>query len=392
MSTSLQGYSIFGYGEMITDRYRLDPYVQALKAAIKPDAVVLDIGTGTGFFAVLACQFGAKKVYAIEPDTAICVARQVAIDNQCADKIEFIQALSTQVDLPERVDVIISDLRGVVPLYQHHLAAISDARQRFLAPSGIQIPQQDTIWVTLISDPDYYQQKYLSPWVDAPYGCNLTANRQFVTNLWHKHRLYPEQFLVAPQVWTTLDYTIANESNVKTTLNWIVDRSGTVHGIGMWFDTVLAEGVGFSNAPDKPECIYGNAFLPLSAPVDLALGDRVSITLHANLVGDDYIWSWQTQILTGDEPHHIKASFQQSTFFGVPRSLQTLPKRLDTYIPHLSESAKIDNLILNLMAETKPLGDIAHRLAQQFPQRFLSWQKALTYVSEMSQRYCECVD
>ena len=387
MSTSLQGYSIFVYGEMITDRYRLEPYVQALKAAIKPDAVVLDIGTGTGFFAVLACQFGAKKVYAIEPDASICVARQVAIDNHCADKIEFIQALSTQVDLPERVDVIISDLRGVVPLYQHHLAAISDARTRFLAPSGIQIPHQDTIWVTLISDPDYYQQKYLSPWVDAPHGCNLTANRQFVTNTWHKHRLKPEQFLVAPQVWTTLDYTTANESNVKTTMNWTVDRSATVHGIGMWFDTVLAQGIGFSNAPDKPECIYGNAFLPLSAPVDLVPGDRVAVTLHANLVGDDYIWSWQTQVTTGDDPPHLKANFQQSSFFGVPRSPQTLHKYADSYIPNLNESAKIDGMAIDLLLAGKSLGEIAQDLSQQFPDRFSSAKKALSYAADLAQKY-----
>jgi type I protein arginine methyltransferase len=387
MSNSIQGYSIFGYGNMIVDRYRLDPYVQALKATIKPGAVVLEIGTGTGFFAVIACQFGAKKVYAIEPDDAISVARQVAIDNHCADRIEFIQAISTQIDLPERVDVIISDLRGVVPLFQHHIGSISDARARFLAPGGVQIPQQDRIWATLINDPDYYKQKYLSPWEDAPYGCILSANRQFVTNTWQKHRLKPEQLLVEPQVWTTLDYTTAIESNVKATMTWKVDRSGTVHGIGMWFDTVLAEGIGFSNAPDRPECIYGNAFLPLSAPVDLVPGDRVSVTLQANLIGDDYIWSWQTKVTTGADPCQIKADFQQSTFFSIPRSLQTLQARSDSYIPSINESGKIDLILLNWMDANKSLGEIAKHLNLQFPHRFSTVTKALNYAADLAQKY-----
>ncbi len=292
MSNTIHGYSLSSYGDMIVDR-RIDPYVQALKAAIKPGDIVLDIVTGTGFFAVLACKFGARKVYAIEPDDAIIVAKQVAIDNGCADKIEFIQGISTEIDLPERADVIISDLRGALPLFQHHISSICDARQRLLAPHGIQIPQQDTLWATLISAPEYYQSKYHSPWEDAPYSCNLSANRPFVTNTWQKHRLQPEQLLVAPQIWTTLDYTKITEPNVKSTLNWTLDRSATVHGIGAWFDANLFEEIGFSNAPGQPEYIYSNAFFPLSHPVDLEPGDRVAITLQANLVGDDYIWSWR---------------------------------------------------------------------------------------------------
>jgi type I protein arginine methyltransferase len=388
MSNSIQGYSLFGYGDMIVDRYRLDAYVQALKAAVKPGAVVLDIGTGTGFFAVMACKFGARKVYAIEPDDAIIVARQVAIDNDCADKIEFIQALSTQVDLPERVDVMICDLRGILPLYQHHLAAIADARQRFLVPGGIQIPQQDTIWATLISDREYYHQKYLSPWEDAPYGCILSANRQFVSNSWHKHRLQPAQFLGEPQVWQTLDYTTELVPNFKATLNWSIDRSGTFHGMGLWFDTILAEGIGFSNAPDQPECIYGNSFMPLTQPVDLVTGDRVCVTIGANLVGDDYIWSWQTKVTAGEEDRVLKADFQQSTFLAVPRSIATLADRSASYISILNESGKIDLAILDrLSAGKQSLGDISQYLVDRFPDRFSSVAKALSYTAELARKY-----
>ena len=59
-------YSIYSFGSMITNSERMAPYVQALRAAIKPNSIVVDIGTGTGIFALLACQFGARKVYAIE--------------------------------------------------------------------------------------------------------------------------------------------------------------------------------------------------------------------------------------------------------------------------------------------------------------------------------------
>jgi type I protein arginine methyltransferase len=387
MTNTTQGYSLSGYGNMITDN-RIEPYVKALKATVKPGSVVLDIGTGTGFFAVLACQLGAKKVYAIEPDEAIIVARQVAQDNGCADRIEFIQSISTQIDLPEKVDVIISDLRGVVPLFQHHIASIADARQRFLAPDGIQIPQRDTLWATLISDLEGYTKHYCSPWEEAPYGCNLTANQRFIKNNWRKTRLKPEQILVEPQTWTTLDYTTQTEPNIKQALTWHITQPGTVHGLGLWFDATLTANIGFSNAPDQPECIYGNAFFPLTQPVDLNPGDRVTVTLQANLVGDDYIWSWQTQA-TASDPSQVKANFQQSTFFGVPLAPKTLQKRADTFIPQLSEPARIDHLILNLMADAKSLSDIALQLTQKFPQRFSTWKTALNYVGDMSQKYSE---
>jgi type I protein arginine methyltransferase len=386
MTNTIQGYSIFGYGKMIADR-RIEPYVRALKAAIKPGDIVLDIGTGTGFFAVLACKFGAKKVYAIEPDDAIMVAKQVAIDNGCADKIEFIQGISTQIDLPERVDVMISDLRGVIPLHQHHIKSIADARQRLLATNGIQIPQQDTIWVTPISDPEYYQQQYQSPWEDAPYGCILTTHRRFVTNTWHKHRLQQSQFLGDPQIWTLLDYTKATEPNVKSTLTWQVDRSATIHGIGMWFDANLFAGIGFSNAPDRPEYIYGNAFFPLSDPINLATGDRVSVTIQANAIGDNYIWSWQTQVTSSEAPARVKVNFQQSSFFGVPLSPKKLHQFPDCYLPTLNELGKIDAVVLNLMAASKSLGDIAGELTKQFSHRFPTEKKALNYVADLARKY-----
>src|SRR5712692_2722385 len=107
---------------MIADHVRMGAYAQALREAIRPGAVVVDIGCGTGILSLLACQRGARRVYAIEPDASIELARTVARDNGYADRIVFLQDRSLRVSLPERADVIVSDLRGRLPLSGGNLA------------------------------------------------------------------------------------------------------------------------------------------------------------------------------------------------------------------------------------------------------------------------------
>src|SRR5271169_3779806 len=140
---NIEGYSLSGYGEMIADRARTGAYFEALRTVIRPGAVVMDIGTGPGIMAVHACQLGAKRVYAIEPGEVIQVAREIAAANHCADKIEFFEDVSTNVTIPVRADVIVSDLRGVLPFYAQHIPSIADARRRFLAPGGKLIGRED---------------------------------------------------------------------------------------------------------------------------------------------------------------------------------------------------------------------------------------------------------
>ncbi len=130
-------YSLHFYGQMIADAVRMDAYAEALRRAVKPDSVVLDLGCGPGLFALLACKLGARRVYAVEPDNAINIAREAAVANGFADRIEFFQSLSTEITLREPATIIISDLRGVLPWFQQHIPTIIDARERLLAPGGV---------------------------------------------------------------------------------------------------------------------------------------------------------------------------------------------------------------------------------------------------------------
>ena len=121
-------YSLHFYGEMIADAARIEAYVEALRRVVTPDSVVMDLGCGPGLLALLACKFGARRVYAVEADDVINIAREAAAANGYADRIDFFQSHSTEITVSERATVIISDLRGVLPWFQKHIPSIVDAR------------------------------------------------------------------------------------------------------------------------------------------------------------------------------------------------------------------------------------------------------------------------
>ena len=124
----------------------------------------MDIGSGTGVLAFLACRRGARRVFAIEAGDVVQVAREIAAANGFGERIEFIQEVSTQVDLPVRADVVISEIGGSLPWFASHLPSIIDARQRFLARGGILVPRCDDVWGAVVEA----EALYRGPWSDDP--------------------------------------------------------------------------------------------------------------------------------------------------------------------------------------------------------------------------------
>jgi protein arginine N-methyltransferase 1 len=379
-------YSLGGYGNMIADRIRIEAFSQALRKTIRPGAVVMDIGTGTGIMAVLACQLGASRVYAIEPSEVIQAAREIAAANQCADKIVFFENVSTKVEIPARADVIVSDMRGVLPLFENHIPSIVDARRRFLVSGGTLIARKDKIWAAVVEAHEAYG-KIVDPWDRNALGQDLGVARRKVLNEFSKARVTPWQLLTAPQLWATLDYTSIESPDVRGTLRWKTERNGTGHGILAWFDTELADGIGFSNGPGFPKTIYGSEFFPWLEPVPLAAGQNVCADLDAKLLDKDYFWRWTTQIASLERPEEIATRFEQSQLQGTILSPAKLRKLGSDYVPRLSEEGIVHRRALELMEGRASLEEVARQLAREFPQRFNHWHKALSYAGALSQEY-----
>jgi len=379
-------YSLSAYGSMIADRVRTEAYAEALRKTVRSGSVVVEIGTGPGIFAVLACQLGAGKVYAIESAEIIQIAREVAAANGCAGKIEFFEQLSDRVTLPVRADVIFSDLRGILPFFERHIPAIVDARRRFLGPGGILIPRKDTLLAAIVEAPKPYGE-LADPWEKNPFGHNLNPARDLAVNAIQKMRPSPDQLLTAHRLWTALDYASVDNPDAAGSLEWTVERAGTGHGIIVWFDTDLADGVGFSNAPGTPETVYGSFFFPWTQPTPLVEGQTVCVRLTAKLVESDYIWRWTTRIEPPEGSRDPSIHFDQSQLGGAVLSIEQLHRAAADYIPNLSEEGRLRRRALELMNGELSLEQIAHVLVKEFPQRFRGWQQALSYAGEVSQEF-----
>lgn len=368
---------------MVADRIRIDGFCAALRAVIRPGAVIMDIGAGPGIIAVLACQFGASRVYAIEPNEVIQLAREIAAANRCADKIEFLEDVAMKVTIPVRADVIVSDMRGTLPLYESHIPSIVDARRRFLAPSGTLIARKDRIWAAIVEAPVEYG-KIVDPWDRNSLGQDLSVARRKVLNQVHKARMAPEQLLTSPKLWATLDYTTIENPDVRGTLQWTAKRNGTGHGILVWFNMELADGIQISNDPSAPEAIYGEAFFPWLDPVPIVARQTVCVELEAKLFESGYFWRWTTQIESAENERETVERFEQSQLQGAILSPSRLHKSASDFVPRLSTDGLVRLKALELMNGSLSLEEIARRLMAEFPERFARWERALTFAGAVS--------
>lgn len=143
------------YADMLHDEPRNQFYAQALQAAVaqKPQALVLDIGTGSGLLALLALQAGAKTVVACEVSPALQrIADQCFARNKVPPgaSLTLVRKRSTSMvvgeDLPRPADIIVCEIfdscvlgEGVLPTLRHALSHLA-------APDALVVPAAATIY------------------------------------------------------------------------------------------------------------------------------------------------------------------------------------------------------------------------------------------------------
>src|SRR4029079_3075604 len=121
-----------------------------------------------------------------------------------ADRIVVLQQRSTDVTLPERADLIVSDLRGGLHRRVTHSAEVAEAR-RLLARGGRLLLRRDTLWLAVLSAPETFERREATCRT-APRGVDWRSALLSVASEVERCGARADQLLGAPIRWATLDY------------------------------------------------------------------------------------------------------------------------------------------------------------------------------------------
>ena len=300
---------------MICDRVRTEAFKRAIDSVVRAGDVVLDVGAGSGILSVFAAQAGAARVYAVEQTSIAVLAQELAAANGVSGIVKVIHDDVMDVELPEQVDVIVSEWLGGFGIDEGMLVPVVVARDRWLKPGGIMIPRSVTAWAALVHD------RYLSETMeflrDNPYGLDLgdladkTVNE--ISYSGGFRHLGAGDIRSEPcRLWETdVDQIRLEQAQAPHEAEVLlpVHDYGTANALALWFRAELASGISLSVGPGDPPTHWGMTTAPLRSPVELTPGMVVRAKARTALARPVGTWTrWAIAMPGADWEEHDEQS------------------------------------------------------------------------------------
>jgi protein arginine N-methyltransferase 1 len=367
--------------QFLEDAARLDAFERAIAEAVRPGDVVADLGSGTGVLGLLACRAGASRVYAVDKSGMAPFARRIAAENGFGDRVVAVRGYSTRVDLPERVDVVVSDMIGRIGFIAGGAEALIDVKRRWLKSGGHLMPAKIETWIAPVEEAALYAN--VNFWTTPVQGFDMSAVRPSAANTGYPHAFEPGDLLADAAIGVECDYTATDAEVVRGHAVFTASRRGPCHGIGAWFVATLSPTVTLTNRPGAPDRINRrNAFLPLEQPVSLEPGDVVTVDLTVRPV--DFVVSWTVHC---DRAGRRLASFRQSTLQGMLLGREDLLTSAERSTPRLNRWATARGTVLALCDGARELREIERLVYERHRDLFSHESQAQVFVAEVVTRY-----
>jgi protein arginine N-methyltransferase 1 len=274
---------------LLADQQRISAFQKAIEEVVQPGDVVLDLGAGTGILSFLACRAGASRVYAIEAGEIIEVAKEICRTNGFEDQMIFLGGRSHEVELPEKVDVVIADQLGPFGVDAGILEYFSDARKRFLKSNGLFVPFRIELYLAPVHSGELWRR--IEMWNNSFAGFDFEAAYQAAL-----HSVYPFAFseenpLGSPvRLMSIAPGSVISELPMTGSIK--IEKSGILHGIAGWFSAHLSPNVVISNSPLESKPISRtNLFFPIPKPLPVNAGDSFVISVCWKETGFDWHFS-----------------------------------------------------------------------------------------------------
>ncbi|KAM9333755.1 protein arginine N-methyltransferase 6 [Pholidichthys leucotaenia] len=278
--------------EMIADRVRTSTYRAAILRSSEAlrDKVVLDVGAGTGVLSIFCAQAGAKKVYAVEASSIAEQAERIVRHNHMEDRVEVIRGTVEEVELPQQVEVIVSEWMGYALLHESMLNSVIHARDKWLKPGGLILPSRAELYIAPVSDPVVEDRLHFWYTVKDQYGVDMSCMSDFarkciVNSDITVSSVHVEDVLAHPARFAELDLGSVTAEELRSLRGRFACAcfgSAAVNAFCVYFTVLFpcpdnkAQTLVLSTSPFKPETHWKQAVLYLDAPAEVEQDTPVS--------------------------------------------------------------------------------------------------------------------
>uniref|UniRef100_A0A1B6KZB4 type I protein arginine methyltransferase n=2 Tax=Graphocephala atropunctata TaxID=36148 RepID=A0A1B6KZB4_9HEMI len=300
-SSAVQYFQFYGYlsqqQNMLQDYVRTSTYQRAVLANSDDfrNKVVLDVGAGSGILSFFSVQAGAKRVYAVEASSMAEHAETLVASNNMKDKIHVIAGKIEEVELPEMVDIIISEPMGYM-LYNERMLETYLHAKKWLKPGGLMFPSRGDLHIAPFTDEALFMEQTSKAnfWFQTCFhGVDLSSLREAAMKEYFCQPIvdtFDMRICMAKSVRHSIDFNEAHESElhrIEVPLEFYILESGTVHGLAFWFDVAFSgsnQTVWLSTAPTEPLTHWYQVRCLLENPILTKTGQLLTgkVTLQAN--------------------------------------------------------------------------------------------------------------
>ncbi|EDO39146.1 predicted protein, partial [Nematostella vectensis] len=234
--------------EMLKDKPRTESYRMAIEqgAGYFKDKVVLDVGCGTGILSLFCAREGkASKVYAVEASEIAKLTEEIIKQNNLDDKITVIQGKIEEVELPEKVDIIVSEWMGTFLVFEFMLESVLTARDIWLKPNGLVWPSEAKLFLVPCCTKTAYDE-VIHIWRDQ-YGFDYSpaiskAKQEFLSRPIYNHVFNYEDCISTPQPIIKLDTLKTARHDLEHSAHgfeFVIEQDSMLYGFCSWFDVLF---------------------------------------------------------------------------------------------------------------------------------------------------------
>ena len=194
--------------------------------------------------------YDISKVYGIECSGIVHKAREIIRENQLEEVITIVEGKVEEVELPllsdgivsGKVDVIISEWMGYFLLYESMLESVIFARDKWLKPKGIMLPDSARLRVCAIEDEEYMYEK-IDFWKDV-YGFKMNCIRKLALEEPLVDTVESKQVVTDDCIVHEIDISDiegGNTSSFEGDFSLVANRSDYIHALVGYFDCTFSD-------------------------------------------------------------------------------------------------------------------------------------------------------